>query len=189
MKSFLFVLLFSSLTLAQSFLDYDLFYSDQISDDRSNNINIMLNAGAKNTSDFIQTIATGDPDGFYINSTFSITEIGSNRWLRLEREGSPNAYAGIQGGTGFGVADPDNGEMFTAGKSYIIRIKFNSNGAHLRIIPCGNSPIELPVISDIYIYETEVTAITNENLLFSFNGEDDLSKWVEIDYIEVWETN
>lgn len=175
------VILLSIQTNAQKKMYY--WYSGE-NDERLNITNRVFNSGAKSTTDFVQTEASGDPDGFSINANFTVETYGANKTLKVVRLGGANSYVGIQDASGFdGV---DEAKIFVAGRVYNIRIKYTSNGANVRMIASGVTKT-LDVVNDWSYYTTQITATADPSLLISFNGESDTSKYFEIDWIEVWE--
>lgn len=155
---------------------------DEVTDDRLNVNNVLYNDGAKNTTDFVQTPASGDPDDMSLNASFSITTEGSNRLLRFVRLGGVNNYVGIQG-----ISSGVLGGGVNVGQTYHIRIKYRSNGAKMRVIPFGaaSQPFTAVTGEEIWVGSTFVCA--NASFYLTFNNEGDTSKYFEIDYIEVWE--
>lgn len=179
MKTIILFILLVSANFAQSPL---LTLFDGVADDRGNVVNLLYNDGAKNTTDFVQTAEAGDPDYMTINSTFSVIVDGSN-WLRIDRLGSPNAYAGIQGinsGVGF------HGGI-VVGHTYNIRIKIRGNGAAIRMNAFGAGFVALPTITDVTIWTATPVVASDAFFILTFNGEADNAKYFEIDWIEVWE--
>lgn len=146
-------------------------------DDRLNVDNLIVNCGAINTTDFLQTSATGDPDGLSLNAAFSVVDEDGNRWLRMNRSGSANDYAGIQG-----IYD----SPLLAGHTYNVRFKCRGNGAHISLYTNGGGHNDLGIVSDVEIKTATWTA-SGSDFVLSFNGESDNSKYWEIDYIEIYE--
>lgn len=172
--------LFLSLNLfAQSLLTL---FDGGIPDDRGDVVNMLFNDGAKNTTDWVQTAETGDPDYCSVNATFSVIVDGSN-WLRIERLGSPNDYAGIQGMTS-GIL---LGGEIAVGHTYNIRVKIRGNGGAIRINALNGGWEALPTITTETIWTATPVVAGDASFYLTFNGEAGTDKYFEIDWIEVWE--
>ena len=148
--------------------------------------NTILNAGAPNTTDWVDTNEDGLADNMALSGTPTVSIVDEgNRYQKLLRAGSSNNFNGVSLENGLdGIVTP-----LQPSNSYTIIIKYRSNGAKLRI---GASAGEvgfhaMDVITGTATFTFDTSTITApRKILITFNNEADNSKYCEIDFVHAY---